>query len=236
MFLLFQKRPQSGIHDVMAKTVPTKPLLIMLYGFPGAGKTFFARQLTEHLQCAHIQSDRIRGELFDNPRYDKQENAIITQLMDYMAGEFLSAGMSVIYDVNIMRSSQRLALREFARKKKATPILIWLQIDHESAFARLEQRDRRRTDDRYAVIYTPETFQRYASYMQNPKHNEDFVVISGKHTYASQKSAVFKRLIELGLIQSSNAKQGVIKPGMVNLVPNPSIGRVDLSRRNITIR
>jgi len=44
----------------MAKLIPTKPLLILLYGFPGAGKTHFARQLSETIHAAHVQSDRIR--------------------------------------------------------------------------------------------------------------------------------------------------------------------------------
>ena len=56
----------------------------MLYGFPGAGKTYFARQFCENVQAAHLQSDRIRSELFEEPRYDKRENEIVSQLMNYM--------------------------------------------------------------------------------------------------------------------------------------------------------
>ena len=81
----------------MNKVMPAKPLLILLYGFPGSGKTYFARQLCEHLQAAHIYDDRIRHELFSKPRYDKRENTVVTQLMDYLTGEFLNAGLSVVY-------------------------------------------------------------------------------------------------------------------------------------------
>src|SRR4029079_6821551 len=119
------------------KVVPTKPLLILLYGYPGSGKTFFAWQLTDHIQAAHVHADRIRGELFEQPRYDKEENDVVTQLMDYMTGEFLNAGLSVIYDTNAMRAGQRRTLRDMARKAHAQPVLVWLQIDAESAFARL---------------------------------------------------------------------------------------------------
>ncbi|HEV7454185.1 MAG TPA: AAA family ATPase, partial [Candidatus Saccharimonadales bacterium] len=128
----------------MTKVVPTKPFLIMLYGFPGAGKTYFARQITEHLQVAHVHGDRIRGELFETPRYDKEENEVITQLMDYMTGEFLNAGLSAIYDVNAVRGNQRRILREMARKHHVQPVLVWLQIDADSAYARTQTRDRRR--------------------------------------------------------------------------------------------
>lgn len=220
----------------MAKIVPVKPLLIQLYGFPGAGKTYFARQLCEHIQAAHVQGDRIRYELFEEPHYDKQENDVITQLMDYMTEEFLSAGLSVVYDTNAMRHSQRHALREMARKAHAQSLLIWLQIDADSSFSRTTQRDRRRSDDKYAAPMDRSTFDNITGHMQNPQTVEDYVVISGKHVFKTQYSAVMKRLHELNLISSNEVASQVAKPGMVNLVPNPTAGRVDLTRRNIMIR
>jgi predicted kinase len=91
----------------MNKLELTKPTLILLYGFPGAGKTFLARQLCEDLHAAHVQADRIRYELFEEPRYDDQENEIVDHLMRYMTEEFLAAGLSVVYDMNSARLSQR---------------------------------------------------------------------------------------------------------------------------------
>jgi predicted kinase len=219
----------------MPKVMPTKPLLIMLYGFPGAGKTFFARQLCEHLQAAHIHSDRIRAELFEHPRYDKEENMVISQLMDYMTEEFLRAGLSVVYDVNAMRLGQRRSLRDLARKAHAEPVLVWLQIDIDSAFARSTKRDRRRVDDKYSAILDRQDYERIVGGMQNPQ-GEEYVVISGKHTFNTQLSAILKRLRELGLAVTSNSEANVAKPGLVNLVPNPAAGRVDMTRRNIVIR
>jgi predicted kinase len=220
----------------MAKITPVKPLLIQLYGFPGSGKTYFGRQICEHVQAAHVQGDRIRFELFENPRYDKQENDVITQLMDYMTEEFLNAGISVIYDTNAMRVSQRHALRDLARKTHAQPLLIWLQIDPDTSYSRTTQRDRRRSDDKYAAAMDRGSFEKIASAMQNPINTEDYVVISGKHVFKTQYSAVMKRLHELNLITSNEVSSQVAKPGMVNLIPNPSAGRVDMARRNIMIR
>ena len=220
----------------MSKVTPIKPLLILLYGFPGAGKTFFARQLCEQLQAAHVHGDRIRTELFDEPRYDKDENQVVSQLMDYMTEEFLRAGLSVVYDVNVMRMSQRRQLRDLARKTHAQPVLVWFQIDLDSSYARTSKRDRRKADDKYSTPMDRPTFERIVGAMQNPQ-NEDYIVVSGKHTFGTQLSAIVRRLGELNLISTSDASdKTVVKPGLVNLIPKSTAGRVDMSRRNIVIR
>lgn len=220
----------------MSKTTPSKPFLLMLYGFPGSGKTYFARQLCEHVQAAHVQADRIRYELFEEPRYDKQENAVVQQIVDYMVEEFLSAGVSVVYDTNALRLAQRRQLRDLARKAHAEPLLVWQQIDAESSFARAMKRDRRKSDDKYAMTPDWTTFQKIASAMQNPSTNEDYIVTSGKHVFQTQFNAVARRMYQLGVLTANRATEKMVKPGLVNLVPNQQVGRVDMSRRNITIR
>jgi predicted kinase len=220
----------------MAKVIPAKPVLILLYGFPGAGKTYFARQFCETVQAAHVHGDLIRAELFEKPRYDRQENAVVTQLMNYMAEEFLGAGISVVYDANSMRAGQRHALRDLARRAHATPLVVWFQIDVESSFTRAMQRDRRRTDDKYAAPMDRSTYDDVVAHMQNPSNTEDYVVVSGKHTFNTQRAAVLRRMRELGAIGVSEEASKAVKPGLVNLVPNPTAGRVDMSRRNIIIR
>jgi hypothetical protein len=72
--------------------------------------------------------------------------------------------------------------------------------------------------------------------MQNPTNIEDFIVISGKHTYQTQRNAIFKKLYDQGLLTSGSASSKIVKPELVNLIPNPMAGRVDQTRRNIVIR
>jgi predicted kinase len=219
----------------MAKIYPAKPFLLLFYGYPGAGKTYFARQFCDNVQAAHLQSDRIRGELFEPPRYDKRENDIVAQLMDYMTEEFLSAGLSVAYDVNAARVKQRRMLYDMARKYGAQPLLIWFQMDQETAFGRHVKRDRRRTDDKYAAHWDRTTYDSVIGHMQNPAPGEDYAVISGKHLFNMQQSAVISKLRSKGVLAHDDASSRVIKPGLVNLVPKNQ-PRYDMTRRNISIR
>jgi len=217
------------------KVRTNKPIVVLLYGFPGAGKTHFASNLTDSLDCAHVHGDRIRHELFEEPRYDQEEEGIIKHLMDYMMEEFLNAGISVIYDAPMSRKSERHTVRELARKKHAKTLLVWFQIDPDTAYARLRKRDRRKTEDKYAIDYSENDFRQYASRMQHPEPTEDYVVVSGKHTFGSQRSSIFKKFMEMGLISNESARANVAKPGMVNLIPKAPTGRYDMSRRNINI-
>lgn len=207
----------------------------MLYGYPGSGKTHVARQLSDTLQAAHLHSDRIRSELFTEPRFDKEEDQLVEHLMLYMAEEFLKAGVSVVYDANVNRLTDRREFRNIARKAKANTVLVWLQIDADSAFARLSRRDRRTSDDKYARNYSRESFEAELNKMQNP-NNEDYIVISCKLTFNTQRSSIIKNLYDIKAINIETTTANVVKPELVNLIPNPSAVRVDNARRNILIR
>ena len=220
----------------MSKLSLSKPSLILLYGYPGSGKTYFARQLSEEIAAAHIHDDKIRSQVFEKPRFDKTENEILMHLMEYMMEEFLKAGVSVVFDTNSLRFSQRRSLRDLARKLKAAPVLTWFQIDQETAYQRAKTRDRRKADDKYAFPLDKEQFMTTIKSMQNPNQSEDYVVLSGKHTYATQSKMFMKRLYDLGLLSPENASSKLVRPGLVNHIPNPLAGRFDGSRRNITIR
>jgi predicted kinase len=223
----------------MGKLQLNKPILITVYGFPGSGKSYFARNLANYIQIAHLDADRLRAELFRSPKYDQQENAVIFHLMNYLADTLLAAGVSVVYDTNALRIGQRRRLRELAEKHKAEYLLVWMQIDAQSAFDRTQRRDRRTFDDKFAEPQSQETFQRIIGAMQNPQ-DENYLVVSGKHAFVTQKSALISRLYQLNLITSETVRTNIAKPGLINIVPNPHgnnphAGRVDYTRRNINI-
>jgi len=237
MSSVFSFQPEENLlyMNTMSQLYPSKPFLLLFYGYPGAGKTYFARQFCDAVQAAHLQADRIRGELFEQPRHDQQENDIVRQIMDYMAGEFLGAGLSVAYDVNAARAKQRRMLVDMAYRYGAQPLLIWFQMDQDTAFSRNIKRDRRRADDKYAAHWDRTTFESVISQMQNPTPAENYVVVSGKHLFNMQQSSVISRLRSKGVLGTQEANARVIKPGLVNLVPKTH-SRLDNSRRNIAIR
>lgn len=207
-----------------------KPFILTLFGFPGAGKTSFARQFCEEFGLVHLQEDKLSQEFFGSSSDEKLQQ----KAMHYLAGELLRCGLPIVYDSSkSTKTRARKALKQLAAHNKAISIVVWFQIDPDTAYARLQHRDRRKIDDKYAKAYTDETFQNILSGQQNPKPDENYAVISGKHTYRSQRNAVLKRLFDLNLVEASQvSNSNVVKPGLVNLIPN----RGDIKRRNISIR
>ena len=167
----------------MSKINFLKPFVVYMYGFPGAGKTNFSRQFGEEFGIIHLQEDKILHDLLGvskNPKTSK----IARKIMDFMTDEYLKVSIPVIYDASVLRSSERRKIRELARKNKADSLLIWFQVDSETTFERVRKRDKRKIDDKYASEYSEGEYRQILSSMQNPKH-EDYIVVSGKHTFNS---------------------------------------------------
>lgn len=220
----------------MDKIFPNKPVLLVLYGFPGSGKTYFSRQFCLGVHAAHLEEDKIRKELFENPRYTKQENLVVNRLMSYMVSEFLKAGLSVVYDANTMRASQRKRLKELAKENKAESMLLWLQVDADTAYIRNAKRDRRTLDDRFAAGYDVNGFKQVASMMQHPTEAEQCVVVSGKHTFNSQISSVMRKLADMRVVSAESASKNIIKPELTNLVASHAPKTNSNGKKSIVLR
>ena len=232
--------PMNRICDIvllMQKNRLSKQLLVMLYGLPGSGKSFFSRQTAELLNIPVISSNRIRYELFEKPTYSKEEQQIVFNLMMMMLDEYAKAGLSVILDVSLNRMMDRKALREFAKKQGLATVLVWIQSDAETCYARAKHRDGRKADDKFSVDMARDLFDAVEKQMQPPQ-NEDAIVISGKHLYDSQRNVFLRKLRELQVLSGDESSAtGLPMPGLVNLVSSAQMqaGRVDSQRRNVSI-
>lgn len=226
-----------GILKAMQKSKLTRPALVMLLGVPGSGKSYTAHQLASLVGMAHVSSDKIREQLFEKPTYNREEHQIVLQMMLMMTEQYLSLGVPVVFDISLNRLAERRALRDIARKYDALPMLIWLQIDQESARQRAQTKDKRRAEDKYTAPISNEVFEMMIAAFQPPQ-SEDYLVVSGKHSFDSQKASILRRMRELGLIDDETLRPHIPKPEMMNLAAQAraQAGRVDYSRRNILIR
>ena len=72
------------------------PLLIIVMGLPGSGKSFFGRQLAEEYALPRISEDVIRYELFEKPQFNNDEADIIERIFNYALSQVVVTGETVI--------------------------------------------------------------------------------------------------------------------------------------------
>lgn len=222
---------------MQSKPQAKKPFILILYGYPGSGKSTFAKQFADEIDnTLHINIDKVDAELGEQLKKRNMGGSYVSDLMvEYMCQEFLQNGFNIILDIPVFKKADRRRLRSMALNNKSKLVMAWLQIDAESAFERLRKRDKRKTIDKYAKNYTRSEFESLINSSQNPSE-EDYVVISGKHTFNTQKLAVFKKFQQLGILSREQAINKKIKPELVNLIPPMMRPRDDLKRRDISIR
>ena len=120
-----------------------KPLLVMLSGLPGCGKSTVAKTVSERLpqlDFAIVASDQVRKELFPQPTYSDEESSITHQTVQARVLKHLFAGRSVIHDATHLQRQFRLWRHEAERLTGCRSVLIHVWLDEATTRQRLAAR------------------------------------------------------------------------------------------------
>lgn len=148
----------------------------MTVGIPGSGKSFFAQSFSETFGVPYVDFDQIDNRTTDATKAGELALLFLTELS--------KTKQSFVFEGS---SASRLHRTEFARLARSlgyTPLFVWVQTDQVTAGRRIAKSGQ----------YTKESFAAALSEFSPPHPTEKPLVISGKHTFASQAKVVLAYL------------------------------------------
>jgi len=173
----------------------SRPLVLLIIGVPGSGKSFFARQFAETFSAPLVNHDYIRSQIFEDPQYSKAEESIVQDIGLQQVEELLKTQKTFIIDGYLNARTERQAIQKLATERDYGTLTVWVQTDEPTSRQRATRRNPKRQGDIYDTSLTSEQFESQAKRLTPPAPQESFVVISGKHTYATQAKIILKKLV-----------------------------------------
>jgi uncharacterized protein len=91
--------------------ITRRPLLFVLVGPVGTGKSSLAARLADDLGCTVVANDEVRERLFASPAYGDEENRTVYAVALDLVESALAAGHDVVYDGTNLGSDVRERVR-----------------------------------------------------------------------------------------------------------------------------
>ncbi len=152
------------------------PHAIVVIGIQGSGKTFFAEKFAETFNTPFIEEAMFTGLSRD----EKTGRSMMQKIL----AETLKTKSSIVIESALSSKADRQELVKVLKKAGYETLFIWVQVDTDTAASRSR---------RSSGISESDYIKRMKQFAQ-PESYEQALVISGKHTFATQVKAVLKRL------------------------------------------
>jgi predicted kinase len=166
------------------------PHVIVMVGIPGSGKSFFAEHFAETFSAPLVSSIAIRHMLVQTPSFSVSEQAAVKRISHHLLDELLKTNQTIVVDIPSDSRTDRMEITRKAKLASYQVLFVWVQT--ESAAAR--SRATKTSKDRSFAL-TDEQYDSFVKHFTIPSGTEKPIVISGKHTYASQLKIVLSRLV-----------------------------------------
>jgi predicted kinase len=115
--------PESD-HGERPRPAGQLPVLLVMVGAPGTGKSHFVRLLSQRVPLRLVQTDRIRRSLAARPTYTQEENRRVFYQAHRQIERLLGAGENVAFDATNLYEGRRRTLYRMAEKSGARLLIV----------------------------------------------------------------------------------------------------------------
>jgi len=155
----------------------SKPIVYLICGFIGAGKTTFAKKLEEKTGAVRITKDEWSIRLIGNdPTIDGYEewDHKICGLSRDVAFQIAEKGIDVIIDEGFWAKEQRDEMRRRTDAIGAKAVMYYVETPIETIRERVVGRNNNLTKDSFNI--GREMLEGYLTYWQPPSEDEDYIL------------------------------------------------------------
>lgn len=101
-------------------------MIVVVFGLPGSGKSYFASRLAEEISANYINSDQLRMEMFKTRTYSASEKAAVYNAMLLKMTEAAKGKKDLILDATFHEDETRKQIiKEAEGKSKIIFIEVW---------------------------------------------------------------------------------------------------------------
>lgn len=152
------------------------PHIIAMIGLPGTGKSYFAKTFADNFRAPHVD------ELYFRHLAHKASDG--TQMAADVLHEIMKTSQTLLFEGQLDTKEERESLLRFAKKRSYEVLFVWVQADPDTSKKRALKH-----------MSATEYKSRLKTFMP-PTEKEQYIVISGHHTHATQARTLLKHLIQ----------------------------------------
>lgn len=172
------------------------PLLILLMGLPGAGKSYVAAHLHQKYGFSILSGENITQALFGREKCAPEEYEEAYQVLHAHAEQMISQGYIIVIDATNGQFAHRQQIYDAVKDHSHKSLIIQLITDDETAFKRIIDRGIDKSDPQNIKSdISEETYESFRKSVESPKPEENACsIVSDEKVLESVDKVIDKAL------------------------------------------
>lgn len=113
-------------------------MIVIVFGLPGSGKSYFASRLAKTINAEYVNSDRLRKEMFKERVYSEQEKKMVYKKMLEQMEDAVEQNNNLVLDATFHRKDVRKMFVD-EMKDKGGVVFIEIEADENIIRERVEK-------------------------------------------------------------------------------------------------